>query len=845
MKRNHLLGNGCLVLLLGALLCVGAQAAPWFTDTPASWAAEQVAELQSGGIFNGMDAKRYTSTAAIRRGEFCHLLVNLLQKEADLSDVPPAEASYFSDIAYSVTADNPGGAHQMYYAAAYGITEGAGVGGIREAQIDGVLTREQAAKMTCTFYDALERRAGITLPSTGNGRSYTDAASVSSWAREYVERATLRGTFLGDDTGKFRPQGTLSWQEACVMVDRIYQAAEAASEPEGVSVLRTTLKKSENYYLLRYVGLYYLEHNGVRSVLQIHGPVFPDATATVETYDANGNSNGKRDLTELDFCGGFYESENSYYLAFGQNNLDEDNDREVYRIVRYDKEWNRLGAASVLGSQCFTTNPFHSTSHTAMVEENGTLILHTARRRYQSSDGPRHQSNITIKVRVSDMSVQEVSAAFPWNHVSHSFAQYAAFDCGEPVFLDQGDAYPRGFVITKATDGISSGGQMTFFRFYGKIGDNNTNAMPGGFGVSPSGYLFAGASSPQQGDDDSRYFNTFLAFIPRGAFPDGKAQIKWLTDLPKTGEEYVVAVKLAEINNNTFVVMWQTERLPKGSSFPELGSLQYAVFDGEGNQIGQVMTKPGFIMPDNDPTVIGNRIVWVCPVKTNSSDWIATENKQLKVYTLDITPNEPLPETTMQAPTSKPTTTTTPTATTTTPTTTTTTPTTTTTTPTTTTTTPTTTTTTPTATTTTPTTTTPAATTPSAGADEIVTEYQETYRDGRWLKLELLDGNTLRVTGRMDALPSYYNYVLLRYFYGKAETPLVRGQDFEITGTVDGEKLRQHYETDPDVKAGVSVTVCQNYKPGDNAYAGLAFQDADVWLDTDGNGGCVLHVIYR
>ena len=223
------------------------------------------------------------------------------------------------------------------------------------------------------------------------------------------------------------------------MLDRAFRAAEEANrsreEALGIQHLNSELEVEAEWVLHTSGELYLLERNGKRSVLQIRGRDAEVPCIRVESFDGNGDSAGIKDIpVELDFCAGFYEGEEAYYLAFGQDNMEENDDKEVYRVVRYDKNWNRLAAASVTGGESYTTQPYRATSHVAMAEENGTLILHASRQRYLTpKDGLRHQSNITIKIRTSDMRVLYVSPSFPGNHVSHSFAQYVVFDGGEPV----------------------------------------------------------------------------------------------------------------------------------------------------------------------------------------------------------------------------------------------------------------------------------------------------------------------------------------------------------------------------------------------------------------------------
>ena len=158
MKRSFLSLAGA-ALLTGALL---VQPAAAFSADPAGWAAGSVDYLEANGIYQGLDLSQVRPKDTIGRGAFCQLLVNVIQAELteeEAAAVPPLDPSYFPDLSQTVTQASPGGAYDMYYAAAYGLTEGATDGsGRRVADAQGLLTREQAAKMMCALVEFLEER---------------------------------------------------------------------------------------------------------------------------------------------------------------------------------------------------------------------------------------------------------------------------------------------------------------------------------------------------------------------------------------------------------------------------------------------------------------------------------------------------------------------------------------------------------------------------------------------------------------------------------------------------------------------------------------------------------------
>ena len=121
--------------------------------------------------------------------------------------------------------------------------------------------------------------------------------------------------------------------------------------------------------------------------------------------------------------------------------------------------------------------------------------------------------------------------------------------------------------------------------------------------------------------------------------------------------------------------------------------------------------------------------------------------------------------------------------------------------------------------------------------------YRADWSEEQWMALEVLDGKTIRLTGRMPELPSYYNYVVLQVYGEQAETPLVPGETFSIEATVDMERFRKE-----DRKKTFSITsmVCQNHEPGEKSLAGFSFPGAPrICLELDDEDNCILRVVKR
>lgn len=325
----------------------------------------------------------------------------------------------------------------------------------------------------------------------------------------------------------------------------------------------------------------------------------------VERYDASGNIvSTKTFAMELPLFGAFFSGEKYNYMAFGQNNEACDDAAEVWRIVQYDKEWNRIASVSINGADSYTSLPFRSTvARMAESDDGESLVLYAARRRY---DG--HQSNITFVLKTNPLEIETVlGSQFPVNHVSHSFGQFVQYDGSTVVTVDHGDAYPRSFCL-QYPFGNLRGQEFTLLSIYGNTGDNATNAIGSGLEVSADGYLFLGCSNPQNGTADAPW-NVFLTFTDKAT---NSTELTWIT----SGTETIKCARLVKINSNTFVVMWS-----------QSDGFHWQLVDGNGNLVGEESVLSNVPMPSTQPIVYGRQIRWIQTAP-------GTDNPQL--YTLEI-----------------------------------------------------------------------------------------------------------------------------------------------------------------------------------------------------------------
>ena len=109
-----------------------------------------------------------------------------------------------------------------------------------------------------------------------------------------------------------------------------------------------------------------------------------------------------------------------------------------------------------------------------------------------------------------------------------------------------------------------------------------------------------------------------------------------------------------------------------------------------------------------------------------------------------------------------------------------------------------------------------------------------------------MGGDTVKLTGmQADDFGGRYNYVVMRAFGVQEDTPFTAGVPFSISAKVNAAGLAALYESTggPSV---ISALICQNYKPGDSAFAGVGFSGAhQIALVPDGNGGVAFRVTRR
>lgn len=350
----------------------------------------------------------------------------------------------------------------------------------------------------------------------------------------------------------------------------------------------------------------------------------------VASYNKNYQKISEKTINfELPIFGGFYSGEAFNYMVFGQMNTEESTTKEVYRIVKYDKNFNKISHASIIGSQCNTITPFRSSS-VSMAESGNELTVHTSRLRFTSDDGLNHQSQFTVVLDTRTMTPTNNLKLFQDNHVSHSFNQFVQYDNGARVLVDHGDAYPRSVVLSKylgkSQFGYENYNEVSLFTIPGPTGANCTGVYVGGFEVSENNYI---VSINTIDHSKATGYNSFsieglevdirdavLLISAKNNTSASAVKQVYLTDYANS-YLHASAPYLVKLTEKWFAVLWTEYKAVKKQSgnstyynYVENG-IKYVIVDENGNKLSDIETVSATArLSDCQPILADKKIIW-------------------------------------------------------------------------------------------------------------------------------------------------------------------------------------------------------------------------------------------
>lgn len=173
-----------------------------FTDVSDSdWFYDPVCYVYSQGLMTGTSATTFEPNTHLSRA----MLVAVLHR---LEGSPQASAGDFIDVA-----DSDWYAQAVNWAASVGVVNGFDDGTF---QSNAAITREQMAAILRNY----AAYKGLDVSASGSLSTFTDAASVSDWAKESVEWAVGSGLLGGYEDSTLQPQGTTTRAEVASVLQR-------------------------------------------------------------------------------------------------------------------------------------------------------------------------------------------------------------------------------------------------------------------------------------------------------------------------------------------------------------------------------------------------------------------------------------------------------------------------------------------------------------------------------------------------------------------------------------------------------------------------------------------------
>ena len=326
----------------------------------------------------------------------------------------------------------------------------------------------------------------------------------------------------------------------------------------------------------------------------------------VEYYDQNFNLLSTKLVdNELPVFGAFYDSGDNYYVLSGQNNPNENNFLEVFRITKYDKNWNKIKSCGLYGAN--TTVPFDAGS-ARMTHSGDHLLIRTCHEMYQTSDGLNHQANVTIEVDMPSMTITDSYTGVMnvnYGYVSHSFNQFIRTDGNNIVAVDHGDAHPRSAALVKYKTDFTTG---KFFPSYYEKGGymdvvaypdyaanyNYTGASIGGFEVSSSSYIVAQNTVDLDLIDTSKTRNVYVSAVSRDLSTNTLNKITTYAE----GTDSASTPQLVKIDDNNFLLFWARD-----------DEVNYVKLNAEGKMTGSIHSFKGSLS-DCQPVIANGRAVW-------------------------------------------------------------------------------------------------------------------------------------------------------------------------------------------------------------------------------------------
>ena len=375
--------------------------------------------------------------------------------------------------------------------------------------------------------------------------------------------------------------------------------AGAASKINGKSIVTNNIHDNDYTGRKRVANCYVVDNkNATFSRVENMGDI-----VLIETYNSGLTLLGQSFIgMELPVFGGFWGGAAYNYVIFGQDNPEMDNNKEVLRLVRFDKAWNRLGSVSVYGAN--TLYPFYG-CNTDFTEYGDAVYVRMGHMTYSGQ-----QAVMTIAARNSDNALLQVQCDIggtTYGTVENSAATFIEACDGEVSFVDHCLGSPRAVTAGKYT--IPAGADFASWCYNadvlslrGGAGADTPGTSIGGYEVSGQYRLIFGVTDPYDGSSPNR--NIFIATVPKNSYYSDEVRIAYATGYAYGDMESAMTPYVVKINSDQFVVIWENR-----NGYAESNTVNWVFVNGSGQLTSQIYSMTG-CLSDCQPILFNGKIVW-------------------------------------------------------------------------------------------------------------------------------------------------------------------------------------------------------------------------------------------
>ena len=327
---------------------------------------------------------------------------------------------------------------------------------------------------------------------------------------------------------------------------------------------------------------------------------------------------------QLSKFGGFYAADNYYYFVFGQDNYEQDDNKEVIRIVQYTKAWEHAKTYSIKGAN--TTVPFDG-CNSDFSEIGNILYFRCGHQTYKDNNGAYHQGPMTISINQERTEVYDVQSdvkGASYGSIENVGATYIDASDGVLVAADHSKINPYGAVLSaynNSSKSTSFESSCLTAKSLGQVLSADgylADFTIGGMEVSSQYNLVVGTQIPVDASSNAR--NIVVMAVPRNEFTDSAVKLTFLTGFAVGDADTADTPYIVRVMDERYLVIWEQKQ-----GYSDSGKVYYTYIDGSGNRLTDVSSMDG-CLSDCQPVVFGNNVIWY-----------TTDAAKVRIYALSLT----------------------------------------------------------------------------------------------------------------------------------------------------------------------------------------------------------------